>query len=80
MLLKQDGIETHSEVSGGVACIARTRIPVWSMVQYRRLGATDAELLQWYPTLTPDDLANAWAYYQSHKEEIERQIEENEAA
>ncbi|MBW3622058.1 MAG: DUF433 domain-containing protein [Armatimonadetes bacterium] len=80
MLLKGEGIETHPEVSGGDACIAHTRIPVWSLVQYRRLGATDAELLQWYPDLTSGDLENAWAYYQTHQDEIERQIEENEAA
>ena len=80
MLLGQKGIETLPEVSGGAACIAHTRIPVWSLVQYRRLGASDADLLQWYPSLTPDDLAHAWAYYQTHQEEIEREIEENEAA
>lgn len=80
MLLREEGIEVHPDVSGGDACIAGTRVPVWSLVQYRRLGATDAELLQWYPTLTRENLDNAWAYYEAHREEVERQIEENEAA
>jgi len=57
-----------------------TRISVWSLVQYQRLGATDDELLRWYPNLTPDDLENAWAYYRTHQEDLDRQIEENEAA
>jgi uncharacterized protein (DUF433 family) len=35
-------------------------------------------LLRDYPTLTAQDLANAWAYVRSHLEEIEREIEENE--
>jgi len=30
-----------------------------------------------YPTLRAEDLANAWAYYRSHKQEIELQIREN---
>jgi uncharacterized protein (DUF433 family) len=33
-----------------------------------------------YPTLRAEDLANAWAYVRSHREEIEKQIQENEAA
>ncbi len=74
------GIENDPQVSGGEACIVRARIPVWVLVQARRLGTSEADLLRSYPTLRAEDLANAWAYYRSHREEIERQIEENEAA
>jgi uncharacterized protein (DUF433 family) len=45
----------------------------------RRQGATDAEILEGYPTLTPDDLVNAWAFVAIHREEIESQIRENRA-
>ena len=31
-----------------------------------------------YPTLTGQDLANAWAYVRSHRTEIEEAIETNE--
>lgn len=58
----------------------RTRIPVWLLVQARRLGATEADLLRAYPTLRAEDLANAWAYYRAHREEIEEQIRWHEAA
>jgi uncharacterized protein (DUF433 family) len=33
-----------------------------------------------YPSLRAEDLANAWAYVRGHREEIEREIAENEAA
>ena len=72
------GIESRSDVAGGVPCIVRTRIPVWLLEQARRLGASEADLLRAYPTLRAEDLANAWAYVRSHRAEIERQIAENE--
>ncbi|MBN2091619.1 DUF433 domain-containing protein [candidate division KSB1 bacterium] len=74
------GIESSPGICGGEPRIVRTRIPVWSLEQARRLGASDAELLKSYPTLRAEDLANAWAYVRSHRLEIEQQIEENEAA
>jgi len=49
-------------------------------VQARRLGASEADLLRWYPTLRTEDLANAWAYFHAHQEEIEQQIRKNEEA
>lgn len=67
-------------VCGGEACIVRTRVPVWLLVQARRLNTSEADLLRAYPTLRAEDLANAWAYHRAHPEEIERQIQENEAA
>jgi len=73
------GIESRPNVCGGAACLVRTRIAVWVLENARRHGVTEAELLQDYPTLTAQDLANAWSYVRSHREEIEREISENEA-
>ena len=73
------GIDSISGVCGGEPCIVRTRIPIWVLAQARGLGTSEAELLQCYPTLRADDLANAWAYFRSHRDEIEQQICENEA-
>lgn len=73
------GIENQPGVAGGDPCIVRTRIPVWLLEQARRLGTSEADLLRSYPTLRAEDLANAWAYVRSHRDEIERQIAENEA-
>ncbi len=74
------GIEITAGACGGAACLAGTRIPVWVLEQYRRLGASEAELLRSYPGLRAENLVNAWAYVRSHQDEIERHIRENEAA
>ncbi|MCZ7638936.1 MAG: DUF433 domain-containing protein [Verrucomicrobia bacterium] len=73
------GIESRPGVCGGEPCVVRTRIPVWVLEQARRLGTSEAELLRSYPTLRAEDLANAWAFVRSHRDEITRQIEANEA-
>ncbi len=41
---------------------------------------SEADILKSYPTLRAEDLVNAWAYEQSHREEIDLQIAENEKA
>jgi uncharacterized protein (DUF433 family) len=74
------GIERTPGVVGGDPRIVGTRIPVWALVQYRHLGASEADLLQAYPTLRAEDLANAWAYYRAHREQIDAQIVANETA
>jgi uncharacterized protein (DUF433 family) len=73
-------IERGSAVAGGAACIVRTRIPVWVLENYRRLGWTEARILANYPTLRAADLVQAWAYVDAHREEIDQAIRENEAA
>jgi uncharacterized protein (DUF433 family) len=74
------GIESTPDVCGGEPCIVRTRIPVWILVQTKRLGINEADILRSYPTLRAEDLANAWAYELLHREEIDRQIADNEKA
>jgi len=74
------GSEKTPGVCGGDARIAKTRIPIWSLVNYRILGATDVRILQDFPHLSAADLANAWAYAEAHPEEIEAAIARNESA
>jgi uncharacterized protein (DUF433 family) len=64
---------------GGDACIRDTRLPVWTLQEVRRLGASDAELLESYPGLTVADLEAAWEYQRFNRLEIERNIWENQA-
>ena len=66
------GVDVHPDVAGGGPCIVRTRIPVWTLVLAKQLGTSEAELLRAYPGLRAEDLANAWAYYRSHQEEIKQ--------
>jgi uncharacterized protein (DUF433 family) len=74
------GIESDPGVAGGEPCIVRTRIPVRVLVRARQIGASEADLLRSYPSLRAEDLVHAWRYYDVHREEIERQIRDNEAA
>jgi uncharacterized protein (DUF433 family) len=73
-------IQKTPGVCGGDACIRRTRIPVWLIVNARRLGETDAELLDDYPGLTQADLDACWDYYGEHPIEIEQGIWFNDTA
>ena len=74
------GIDSRPEVCGGEPCVVRTRIPVWTLVQARRLGVTESDLLKAYPAISAEDLAEAWAYGRTHSEMIEAQIAANERA
>jgi uncharacterized protein (DUF433 family) len=73
-------IQKTPGVCGGDACIRNTRIPVWGLVQRRRAGLPDEELLSRIPGLSREDLAVAWDYYTGHREEIDLAIQENEDA
>jgi uncharacterized protein (DUF433 family) len=67
-------------VCGGDARIQGTRISVWGLEEWRRLGWSDARILEAYPQLTPADLAAAWAYVAQCPNEIEKAIRENQEA
>jgi uncharacterized protein (DUF433 family) len=74
------GVGSTPGVCGGEPCIVRTRIPLWTLEQARRLGVSEEDLLRSYPALRAEDLASAWAYVRSHRVEIEEQIRDNESA
>jgi uncharacterized protein (DUF433 family) len=73
------GIEKTAQVCGGSACIAGTRITVWGLVEARRSGYSDADLLMSYRSITAMDLVHAWHYAEQHADEIETEIKENNA-
>jgi uncharacterized protein (DUF433 family) len=70
-------IQKTPGVCGGAACIRNTRITVFGLVEWRRLGRTDAEILASIDGLTADDLVLAWEYAAMHQEEIEEAIRQN---
>lgn len=71
-IVKTDG------VCGGRACLEGSRMPVWTLVSYWRLGATDAVILYNFPWVTQDDLDNVRAYYEANRTEIDRDITDQE--
>ena len=72
------GIEAQPGVCGGEPCIAGARIPVWLLVNARRCGLSDADLLQAYPSLDAEQLSQAWAYARAHPADIDAAIAANE--
>jgi uncharacterized protein (DUF433 family) len=73
------GIESLPGVCGGDPVVVRTRIPVWLLEKARHEGLSEAAILDAYPTLRAEDLANAWAYVRSHRDEVQAQILANDA-
>ena len=76
---RKSWIQKTPGICGGRACIRNTRITVWGLVNSRRLGGTDEQILKNVVGLTPEDLLAAWDYYRDHPEEIDEDIRENEA-
>jgi uncharacterized protein (DUF433 family) len=74
------GITKIPGVCGGEACIAGTRIAIWLLVEARRLGITEVQLLQDYPHISAADLVNAWIYADAYPQEIAAAILANEVA
>lgn len=72
--LKPNAIQQTAGICGGHARIQNTRIPVWILVSFRQQGANDAELLQNYPSLRPEDLTAVWDYYKQYRSEIDLAI------
>lgn len=65
---------------GGDACVRDTRITVWGLVEWRRLGLSDEQILQDIQGLTSADLEAAWEYHATHREEIDEAIRANAEA
>lgn len=78
MLTTTERITKTPDVCGGRACLRGTRITVWGLEAYRRLGMAESQILQAVQGVTHVDLEAAWEYVATHREEIERDIRENE--
>lgn len=61
-LFLADRIEINPDVMMGKPVIRGTRIPVELIIQKLSEGATEADLLDAYPRLTPADIRAALAY------------------
>ena len=75
--LGQVQIQKTSGVCGGYARgVHSTRIAVWTLVSLRQQGATEQELLDYFPDLSLNDLTAVWGYYYNNKAEIDKTIAE----
>jgi type III restriction enzyme len=80
--LKKQKIHPHvfrqKGVCGGRDTVAGTRIPIWSIIKWYKLGLTVEEVMREFPQLTPSQVHDAFSYYYDNPEEIEKDIQENE--
>jgi uncharacterized protein (DUF433 family) len=60
--------------------IRGTAIRVRTLVEYSRLGISPEELLQHFPHLSLRRISDALNYYEDHREEIDRLINQNRPA
>jgi uncharacterized protein (DUF433 family) len=73
-------IEHAPDVCGGDARIRHTRPTVQGLVEWKRMGLSDEQILERHPDLTLDDLRVAWWYYANYKDGIEQALLEEEEA
>jgi len=65
-------------VCGGRSIIEGTRVAVWSIIKWYKIGMSIEEIIAGFPHLTPAQVYDAFSYYYDNQEEIEKDIEENE--
>jgi uncharacterized protein (DUF433 family) len=58
-----------------LACFGKSRIGVWTVVQYRNFGESDSEFLYAFPYLKHSELDAAWQYYAENQDVIDAEIE-----
>lgn len=72
-------VDSHPNKCGGKPCVAGTRIRVADVsLAIEVHGMTPDGVRGLYPQLTLADVYGAMAYYWDHRDEIDRQIEEEE--
>lgn len=71
-------ISVRKGICGGRSVIEGTRIPVWSIIKWYKLGMPFEEILREFPKLDPAQIHDAFSYYYDNQEEIERDILDNE--
>ena len=73
-------IVRRPDVHAGEPVVAGSRIAVRVIVETARYARSRDELYGAHPTITPDSIEEALAYYEAHREEIDGYIKENEDA
>jgi type III restriction enzyme len=71
-------IMQQKNICSGRSVIAGTRIPVWSIVKWYKLGMPVEDIIREFPQLAPAQVHDAFSYYYDNPDEIEQDISENE--
>ncbi len=71
-------ISAKKGICGGRSVIEGTRIPVWSLIKWYKLGMSFEEIMREFSQLNPAQIHDAFSYYYDNQEEIEKDIMDNE--
>ena len=71
-------ITRRKNVCGGRSIIAGTRLPVWSLIRWYKVGMSVEDVIREFPQLAPAQVHDAFSYYYDNPDEIENDIAENE--
>ncbi len=72
-----NGISKKERVIGGTrACVGTTYFPIFRIENLSRNNWSEEDFFNAYPQLTKENLIDAKAYAITHKEEIDKEIEE----
>ena len=77
-ILEKRHIEVTSGVCGGRARIAGHRIRVQDIVLWTEQGRSPDQIVAEFPQVSLADVYAALAYYHDHRDEIDRQIREDD--
>jgi len=76
--VKHPYVTKRRGVCGGKPVIVGTRVPIWGIAGWLRKGYSAEKIQQEiYPSLGLAEIYDALSYYYDHKEEVDRQLEEN---
>ena len=67
-------------VCGGKPIVGGQRMPVHGVIARLKAGCAEGEMLENFPTLRREHIAECRAYYMEHPEEIDKLIAADEAA
>ncbi len=70
-------IAYSKEIGNCRPIIAGTRTKVSNIIAYHKLGLSPEELAREFPHLTLSQIYDALSYYYEHREEIDREIDED---
>lgn len=72
-------ISKQPGICGGRSVMLGTRMPVWSIIKWYKLGLSIEDIIREFPQLTPAQVHAAFSCYYDNQEEVENDITENEA-
>lgn len=79
-MIGSDVVRETPGVCGGYPRVGNSRIPVRTLViAYRQTRDMDL-VIETFPTLTPDQIRGALAWYEEHPSRVDEDIERNDQA